>query len=441
MTTLRHYSGVVFLLLLGLLACAFGQYCSRRGCCPGRDDYCNIPFYDTLCYCDEFCRRINSDCCPDYYGSLCHLTPQPPTPSSVATTPSEDVCVFNGRSYTLGEQVMDNCNLCTCQVDELFGGLTLRCEDNDCAIDPGNIEIVDLERPGWTAGNYTDFWGKTLKEVRLYRTGTLEPPGGVVRQTEVDIELRENLPKTFDVRDKWGNLIGGIQDQGDCGSSWAASTIALASDRLAIQSSGMITKRLSMQHLLSCNSRGQLGCNGGYTDRAYWFLRKRGVVTEECYPLESGQSEDTSMDKLSCKLGYLRSFPCPQSGVTSELQRSTPPYRISTNPEEIMIEIQRNGPVQATFLVKEDFFSYVSGVYRYMGSDKPKDEGFHSVRILGWGSEIDEDGNEIPYWLCANSWGTGWGEDGYFRILRGSNECEIESFVVGVWGQVDADMG
>lgn len=59
----------------------------------------------------------------------------------------------------------------------------------------------------------------------MYRTGTLQPPGGVAQQNEVDIDKAEDLLPMFDVRDKWGDLIGGIQDQGDCGSSWAASTI------------------------------------------------------------------------------------------------------------------------------------------------------------------------------------------------------------------------
>lgn len=347
--------------------------------------------------------------------------------------------MFEGDAYGLGDVVEDNCNTCVCEVDPVFGGLRLRCTQDSCAIpDPTQLHVKDL---GFEVANYSIFWGKTSKEARLYRTGTLEPPGGVVEQTEVDIAKVENLPASFDVRDKWGDLIGGIQDQGDCGSSWAASTIALASDRLAIQSSGAITKRLSMQHLISCNSRNQRGCDGGYTDRAYWFLRKRGVVTEECYPLESGQSEETSMDKLSCQLGFQQAFPCPAGpDVTSDLQRSTPPYRIAMNQEEIMFEIQQNGPVQATFKVKDDFFSYASGVYRYSGPADPDIEGFHSVRILGWGTEIAPNGTEIPYWLCANSWGTEWGEEGYFRILRGKNECDIESFVVGVWGQVDAGM-
>ena len=38
-----------------------------------------------------------------------------------------------------------------------------------------------------------------------------------------------------------------------------------------------------------------------------------------------------------------------------------------------------------------------------------------------WGVE-----NNIPYWLCANSWGLNWGDYGFFKILRGVDECGIE---------------
>lgn len=46
----------------------------------------------------------------------------------------------------------------------------------------------------------------------------------------------------------------------------------------------------------------------------------------------------------------------------------------------------------------------------------------------------------MKYWLAANSWGTNWGENGYFRILRGENHCEIESFVIAAWGRSERKM-
>ena len=47
-----------------------GPFCATRpeGCCPGRIDDCSVPILDTLCYCDRFCNRTRSDCCPDYFS-------------------------------------------------------------------------------------------------------------------------------------------------------------------------------------------------------------------------------------------------------------------------------------------------------------------------------------------------------------------------------------
>lgn len=54
----------------------FGSYCQRRGgCCPGRDDQCTVPYLDTICYCDLFCNRTVSDCCPDFWGHCLGIQP------------------------------------------------------------------------------------------------------------------------------------------------------------------------------------------------------------------------------------------------------------------------------------------------------------------------------------------------------------------------------
>ncbi|KAG9355685.1 hypothetical protein JZ751_000523 [Albula glossodonta] len=54
----------------------YGSYCERRGgCCPGRDDQCTVPYLDTICYCDLFCNRTISDCCPDFWGHCLGIPP------------------------------------------------------------------------------------------------------------------------------------------------------------------------------------------------------------------------------------------------------------------------------------------------------------------------------------------------------------------------------
>ncbi|VDQ03397.1 unnamed protein product [Trichobilharzia regenti] len=51
----------------------------------------------------------------------------------------------------------------------------------------------------------------------------------------------------------------------------------------------------------------------------------------------------------------------------------------------------------------------------------------HAVLLIGYG--VDQDTN-LPYWNIKNSWGGQWGENGFFRILRGSDECGVESLAV-----------
>ncbi len=68
--------------------------------------------------------------------------------------------------------------------------------------------------------------------------------------------------------------------------------------------------------------------------------------------------------------------------------------------------------METGFEVYHDFFNYKQGVYHHVSGDLA---GGHAVKILGWGK--DEEGTD--FWICANSWGPGWGEEGFFRIRMG----------------------
>lgn len=52
--------------------------------------------------------------------------------------------------------------------------------------------------------------------------------------------------------------------------------------------------------------------------------------------------------------------------------------------------------------------------------------GGHAVKLIGWGEEFG-----TPYWLLVNSWNEEWGDNGLFKIRRGTNECGIDNSTTG----------
>ncbi|CAH1163468.1 unnamed protein product [Phaedon cochleariae] len=413
-----------------------GPYCENIGCCDERQDSCSVPIMGTLCYCDDFCNYTRvDDCCPDYWSHCKGILPPPTTTTIATTTLNNDPqqltsCTFQERTIYLGNKVQDNCNECICEAEG-----KLLCDTNVCMIDPNITSVINRnpELFGWTASNYTEFWGRTLDDGITFRLGTLPPQQFVMSMNPVRRIYDPNaLPREFDCDAVWPGYISGIQDQKWCGSSWAISTAAVASDRYAIVSKGKEAVHLSAQNLISCDDKREQSCSGGHLDRAWSFIRTYGLVDEDCFPYV-GRNENCFIKRQ----GNLLQSRCkpPLYGNRKARYGVGPAYRLG-NESDIMYEITRSGPVQATMKVYQDFFTYNGGIYKHSDLTLSRRQGYHSVRIVGWGEEISYNG-EQKYWKVANSWGRNWGEDGYFRIARGTNECEIETFVIASWPRVD----
>jgi len=235
-----------------------------------------------------------------------------------------------------------------------------------------------------------------------------------------DVPIAQSIPASFDSRTQWPGCIGPILNQGECGSCWAFGTAETLSDRFCIHSNSTIHVGLSELDLVCCDTLDS-GCEGGWPDTAWLYAMDSGLVTNACIPYN--QTIPTCPPDQQPCLNFVPTPPCP-SGCSngdswnSDLHYAASGYSVGATVAQIQTEMLTNGPVQAVFSVYEDFLNYTSGVYKHLTGSLV---GGHSVKIIGWGVL-----NRQPYWLVQNSWTVSWGDQGYFMILRGVNECGIE---------------
>jgi len=265
----------------------------------------------------------------------------------------------------------------------------------------------------WTAAAHSIFDGQTMDDVRVLLGAHLTHISEHLNDTLPDsiYAAIEDVPGDFDSRTRWPGLIHPIRDQQRCGSCWAFSASEVLSDRVAI-ASGRPTPVLSAEDLVSCD-HGDMGCNGGQLPNAWKYLVNTGIVTDTCWPYAAGDGEAPR-----CR------HTCVDHGKFART-RAQNRYAISGT-ANMQKDILTSGPIQVGFQVYRSFMNYKSGIYhKHIWEVLP--EGGHAVKMIGWGS--DPSVKSIlggAYWIVANSWGTSWGEDGFFRILRGWNHCNIE---------------
>jgi len=155
---------------------------------------------------------------------------------------------------------------------------------------------------------------------------------------------------------------------------------------------------LSEQELVDCDKTDS-GCQGGLMDNAFAFLKQNGVDTDADYKY-TGRDGACQAKKFT-----------PKVKVTGFKD-------ISTNEDEIARVLVENGPLSVA-VDASSFQFYAGGIaqcsYRQLN---------HGVTLVGYGED-----NGRKFWIVKNSWGTGWGEQGYIRIPRGKGACGINMMV------------
>ena len=227
-------------------------------------------------------------------------------------------------------------------------------------------------------------------------------------------EINADIPVAYDARST--GCVHAIRDQGQCGSCWAFAATEALSDRICIASKGKTNVILSPEYMISCDN-GNMGCQGGYLNKAWDFLESTGAVEDSCFTYRGVEGD--------CPAGT-----CPDGGNFRQYKCQKGSTVNAKNAKAIQSAILAGGPMETGFQVYKDFFNYKSGIYKKT-SPFWDYAGGHAVKIVGWGNE-----NGTNYWICANSWSEKWGENGFFKIAFG--QVGIDSDVYACTPELDS---
>jgi len=220
------------------------------------------------------------------------------------------------------------------------------------------------------------------------------------------------VPDSYNAYDE--GLITEVKSQGSCGSCVAFASHGLHESCMIKAGASMEGLDLSEQYLIDCGYNGDSmkACNGA-SPEAYtqWFT----TTGEGVSPHENTLPYEGSLGTCSDDVTKWNSG----AKVTS----NNVVYSPGANRMKKMV--YKYGAVLAGLYADDtDFDNYASGIFQGCSSTSPS----HAVLVVGYGT--DEDG--VDYWLVKNSWGTNWGESGYFKLARGSNECGLENYIAMV---------
>ena len=380
---------VFAIALLGLIAvasattCPDGSSCSSGStCCPtATGSYGCCPTPDATCCSDH------EHCCPSQYP-VCDV--------------SQGLCKKSGA--------------------DVFG-IAMMKKETATQPDIFAAELIDevnAKATTWKAGANSFFAGWSESELRDYLRTT---PDDLTKLPSAPHDYPLSYPASFDSRTQWPGCVGPVLNQARCGSCWAFAAAESISDRMCINNVTSGFLQLSPLDLTTCDGLCS-GCQGGAPSLAWLYAQDSGLVTNACYPYlkSNGGPIPTCAPADQPCLNFVQTPQCTQKCSNGQSWSSSK-HKIQSyygvpGEQAMIAELSTKGPFEVTMTVYADFVHYKSGVYQHTTGQAL---GGHAIKVIGYGTE-----NGTPYWMIQNSWTTTWGDDGYFKILRGQDECGIE---------------
>ncbi len=260
------------------------------------------------------------------------------------------------------------------------------------------VEELASKNATWQA-RLTDHTYLTLKQKKVLLGVT--PDRAFLREVKQQgVQARGFLPSydaEVDWRTKNGGKVSPVKDQGTCGSCVSFATVGLIESMALIEKGILLDLSEADQHF--CSVHGP-NCNGWFPPAALDSARTRGVTDEAHF-------------------AYATAF----TGVTPQClpapDRDQHVFKI-TAWSVVLFDAYRkdylthHGPLVAVLDIYDDFFAYGGGIYQHVTGQKV---GSHCVLVVGYSQSQN-------CWICKNSWNTGWGETGFFRIAYG--QCAID---------------
>ena len=207
------------------------------------------------------------------------------------------------------------------------------------------------------------------------------------------------LPAVYDMRTN-GRLTS-VKNQGGCGSCWTFATMGSMESRWKVL--GLGDNDLSENNLKNCHLFDWTPCFGGnFNLSSAYMARRAGPVNET--------SDPYSATEQSCTTG-LTPVAYEYSGCF-----------LPANAAVIKQNLMDNGAIYTTFFWQDASYNSTNYTYYYSGTTETN----HAVTIVGW-DDTKVTAGGTGAWIIKNSWGSSWGENGYFYISYNDSRILTEN--------------